>query len=191
MRKHHFSFLKVLFLVIIGSIGLSAPAQNQRQKINFNSDWQFCNQEDLSASTDILPTQDNFSFSNWQTISLPHTAKVEPLVIKEPWVGVSWYKKDFGAKSEWKNKVVSIEFEAAMQVADVWLNGKHLLTHSGGYLPFTIDISKEIDYTKKNRLVVKTDNHDNAEVPPGKPIKNLDFLLLQWHLPQRFINSIG
>ena len=166
------NFTLVTFLFTIIYFNVSA---DNRQKINFNSDWQFCNQEDLSASTDILPTQDNFSFSNWQTISLPHTAKVEPLVIKEPWVGVSWYKKDFGAKSEWKNKVVSIEFEAAMQVADVWLNGKHLLTHSGGYLPFTIDISKEIDYTKKNRLVVKTDNHDNAEVPPGKPIKNLDF----------------
>jgi len=150
-------------------------AQGNRQKINFNSDWQFKNQEDFDASQATLPTETNFSFDNWQKVTLPHTAKVEPLVIKESWLGVSWYKKDFNAKSEWKNKVVSIEFEAVMQVADVWLNGKHLLTHYGGYLPFTIDISKEIDYSKENRLVVKTDNHDNAEVPPGKPIKNLDF----------------
>jgi beta-galactosidase len=175
MEKSNFNFRKVLLLLIIGSAGLSVSAQNIRQKITFNADWQFCNQEDLGASTSSMPTQGNFTFTNWQTVSLPHTAKVEPLVVKEPWLGISWYKKDFTAKPEWKNKLVSIEFEAVMQVADVWLNGKHLLTHYGGYLPFTIDISKEIDYTKENRLVVKTDNLDNPEVPPGKPIKELDF----------------
>jgi len=150
-------------------------AQNSRQTINFNADWQFCNQEDLTASESSLPNETNFAYTDWQTITLPHTAKIEPLVVKEPWVGVSWYKKDFVAKPEWKNKKVFIEFEAAMQQAEVWLNGKLLVTHYGGYLPFTIDISDQIAYEKSNRIIVKTDNQDNADIPPGKPIKTLDF----------------
>jgi beta-galactosidase len=175
MRQRHSILFKVFVFIAIGNMGLSVTAQIIRQKISFNSDWQFSNQEDFGATQQLLPNETGFTFSNWVNVCLPHTAKIEPLVIKEPWVGISWYKKDFMAKPDWKNKVVSIEFEAAMQVADVWLNGKHLLTHYGGYLPFTIDISKEIDFDKVNLLIVKTDNHDNAEVPPGKPISKLDF----------------
>jgi len=164
--------LSILLFVFITS---QANAQNFRQKINFNINWQFCNQEDIAASQKAVPTEPGFSFSSWQTVTLPHTAKVEPLVVINPWVGISWYKKDFTPKAEWKNKKVFIEFEAVMQQAEVWLNGKLLMKHSGGYLPFSIDISNNIKYGKQNRIVVKADNHDNAEVPPGKPIGTLDF----------------
>ena len=164
--------LPVLLLLIIS---LSVYSQNKRQKINFNGNWQTCNQEDLNPSQKSVPVDDSYSFRDWKTVTLPHTAKVEPLVIMEPWVGISWYKKDFTAKRDWENRKVFIEFEAVMQKAEVWLNGKLLMTHTGGYLPFTVDISNEIKYNKSNRLVVRTDNHDDPEVPPGKPIKDLDF----------------
>ncbi len=162
----------VFILIGIVTVGIS---QNSRQTILFNTNWQFCNQEDFAKTNSNLPVDKSFSYTGWKPVTLPHTAKVEPLVIIEPWVGISWYKKDFTPKPEWKNKKVFIEFEAAMQQAEVWLNGKQLLTHSGGYLPFTIDITKEIIFGKPNRLLVKTDNHDNPGVPPGKPIKDLDF----------------
>jgi len=167
--------LKVVITVFILSLGLFASAQSNRQKINFNSGWQFCNEEDIISKEGRMPNEVGFIFTNWETVTLPHTAKVEPLVIKEPWVGISWYKKEFSASPDWKNKKVTIEFEAVMQHAVVWLNGKYLTTHLGGYLPFSIDISRDLLYDKSNTLLVKSDNHDNAEIPPGKPIKTLDF----------------
>ena len=166
--------LKILLAQVILLTSLTVTAQS-RLKINIDADWQFRNQEDFPTGVNGTPDSSGFSFDGWSTVCLPHTAKAEPLVVKAPWVGISWYKKDFTAKPEWATKKVSIEFEAAMQQAEVWLNGKLLLTHYGGYLPFTIDISKEIIYGKSNRLLVKTDNHDNPDVPPGKPIKDLDF----------------
>ena len=165
-------FLTIFFLIILFSTGYP---QIGRLKISFNANWQFCNEEDFKTPKGSNPGDKDFSYSDWQTVTLPHTAKVEPLVILNPWVGTSWYKKDFLAKPEWATKKVFIVFEAAMQTAEVWLNGKLLLTHYGGYLPFTIDISKDIIYGKSNRMLVKTDNHDNPDVPPGKPIKDLDF----------------
>ena len=172
-----FSISKYSRLLLLTPILFSQSlfAQNPRQHISFNNGWQFCNQEDFGRAQTTLPNNNDFSFTHWQTVTLPHSAKIEPLVIKEVWTGVSWYKKDFTAHPEWKNKRVCIEFEAAMQQADVWLNGKHLLTHYGGYLPFTIDISKELVYGKANRLVVRVDNHDNPDIPPGRPVKELDF----------------
>jgi len=164
--------LSILLLLIISP---GVYSQDNRQLISFNSNWQTCNQEELKSSQKALPVEDSYSFNGWKTVTLPHTAYIEPLVISSPWVGVSWYKKDFTAKSDWKNRKVFIEFEAVMQKAEVWLNGKLLLTHTGGYLPFTIDISNALNFKKSNRLVIKTDNQDDPEVPPGKPIKNLDF----------------
>ena len=164
--------LPVLLLILVI---LPACAQNNRQKLSFNTGWQFCNQEDFKSSLDQLPTNADYSFTGWKNVTLPHTAKIEPLVITEPWKGISWYKKDFRAKPEWKNKKVFIEFEAVMQQAEVWLNGKLITTHYGGYLPFTIDISNDLILGETNRLVVKADNQDNGEIPPGKPVKELDF----------------
>jgi beta-galactosidase len=167
--------MKKVLLSLLCLFPIFIFSQNGRQVVNFNSDWQFSNQEDFAGSQTIEPTNNDFSFTGWKSVTLPHTAKIEPLVVKEPWVGVSWYKKDFKADKEWKNKKVFVEFEAVMQKADIWLNGKYLLTHYGGYLPFTIDISNDILFDKTNRIVVKTDNTDNAEIPPGKPIDKLDF----------------
>ena len=161
-------------LLILCLFPLFLFSQSGRQTINFNTGWQFCNQEDLLVKND-LPTESQYSFSNWKTVTLPHTARIEPLVIKKSWVGISWYKKDFVAQREWKNQKVFIAFEAVMQLAQVWLNGKLVATHYGGYTPFSIDISKNIDFEKTNRIIVKSDNHDNAEIPPGKPINALDF----------------
>jgi beta-galactosidase len=62
-----------------------------------------------------------------------------------------------------------------MQVADVWLNGVHQNTHFGGYIPFTIDITKDIQFEQPNTLTVRLDNSDNPQVPPGKPQSELDF----------------
>ncbi|MFM2291786.1 MAG: hypothetical protein RIS29_1599 [Bacteroidota bacterium] len=146
-----------------------------RQKLNFNDDWQFRNQEDFPAAETKAPTADGFSFDDWQKVCLLHTAKVEPLVVKNPWTGISWYKKDFVFNPAWKGRKICVEFEAVMQQADVWLNGKLLLKHTGGYLPFTIDITNELNQQGTNRLIVKADNHDHPEIPPGKTIETLDF----------------
>lgn len=165
----------LLSIILFSVLAFSGYSQSNRKIIPFNTNWQFCNQEDFEKTHSSLPIYEGFIFNNCQTVTLPHTAKVEPLVVIDPWTGISWYKKDFTPVPEWRTKKVFIEFEAAMQKAEVWLNGKLLFTHYGGYLPFTIDITKEIKFGKPNRLLVKTDNHDNADVPPGKPIKDLDF----------------
>ncbi|WEK34112.1 MAG: glycoside hydrolase family 2 TIM barrel-domain containing protein [Candidatus Pseudobacter hemicellulosilyticus] len=149
---------------------------SRAQKIPFSDRWQFCKEEKMGASPvmmamgiPVLPA------AGWQSVNLPHTAHLEPQVIKDQWVGVSWYRKDFTAKKEWRNKQVFLQFEGAMQTATVWLNGKELLTHTGGYLPFSINIGSALSFDSSNVLLVKLDNQDSPLVPPGKPLKDLDF----------------
>ena len=104
-----------------------------------NRDWQFFKPGESSVS-ELLPPPDGA----WEPAALPHTVRLEPRDVSggRNYQGVCWYKKSFPAQPEWKGRIVYLKFQGAMQVADVWLNDVHLTTHYGGYLPFTIDISK-------------------------------------------------
>ncbi|GGH17282.1 beta-galactosidase [Silvibacterium dinghuense] len=113
-------------------------------------------------------------------MTLPHSVRLEPLNAGggQNFQGVCWYQKRFTAKPEWRGRVVRLTFDGAMSVADIWLNGRHLTTHYGGYLPFVLDLSPLLDFANGNNhvLTVRLNNKDNPEVPPGKPQGELDFV---------------
>jgi len=112
----------------------------------------------------------------WQPVNLPHTAFPEPLIIVKPREGIAWYKKQFPIAGNLKGKRLSIEFEAAMQVSEVWVNDQYMGRFTGGYLPFEIDITNVVKYGSNNEIVVKINNKANPVVPPGKPVEKLDFI---------------
>ena len=163
----------------------------QRLKTNFDpaelhnqgSDWQSQfnvehveNSSVLQLSADTLERE--FSMlkrGTWETVRLPHTSFVEDLVVLHQWQGVCYYKKKLKGRAEWNDKMLWLEFEGAMSLADVWVNGRHVLQHAGGYLPFVIDLSDKLDLSGENEILVRLDNRDNGLIPPGKPLNSLDF----------------
>lgn len=150
-----------------------AQLGEEREVISFNNTWKFTNEFPGSEINKIA--QSDFNDSNWQYITLPHTAYIEPLVVVKQQQGICYYRKSFKAENAWKNKKVFIRFGGAMNTADIWFNGKHILTHTGGYLPFTIDVTSELILGALNNITVEVDNRDNLQIPPGKPINTLDF----------------
>jgi beta-galactosidase len=146
----------ILFSVFIFSIG-KVNAQS-RTKVNFGADWEF-KREEIN--------------SNWENITIPHTARIENLVVVKQFQGNSWYQKKFSV-SNTKNKKVFLYFEGVMQEADVWINDQKVTNHKGGYLPFTVDVTSFLK-AKDNTIKVKVNNEDNPNFLPGKPIKDLDF----------------
>lgn len=111
----------------------------------------------------------------WEKVTLPHTAKIEDLVVLYQWQGICYYKKIIEPQKLWKGKKIWLEFGAAMQLADVWVNGVHLTQHAGGYTPFVIDVTDAIKLNQTNEILVRLDNRDNPLIPPGKPFNRLDF----------------
>ncbi|MDO5980800.1 glycoside hydrolase family 2 protein [Flavivirga spongiicola] len=145
----------------------------KRLTISFNQDWEFTKQKTI-VDTKFYTSQ--IDSIKWQNVSLPHTANIEPLIITEQqWQGNCWYRKTFKIQPENKGKHIALYFEGAMQIADIWLNGKKIFHHKGGYLPFYVNLSDKIYFDKENVIAIRLNNEDNPQVPPGKPMAGLDF----------------
>jgi hypothetical protein len=147
------------------------PPNGSRVDINFNVDWKYL-EGDVSGA-DAKAYDD----SGWTYVDLPHSTKfVTP---EDPFAyrGVSWYRKHFAVDGAYQGGKVYIEFEAAMQSADVWVNGVKKIRHEGGYTPFTIDITDDVAYGGADNLIaVRVDSNANPNWAPGQPI--IDF---QYH----------
>lgn len=132
---------------------------------------------ELSISGDKLA--DEFRYiedADWDVISLPHTPKIEDLTIINQWQGISYYKKTFDAPKTWEGGKCLLEFEGAMHLADIWINGTHVLQNAGGYNSFVVNITNHLDFNSPNEILVRLDNANNHLIPPGKPVEDLDFL---------------
>ncbi len=127
------------------------------KKHNFNCGWQFENN------------------GVWENVMLPHTPKIEKIDVTQHFQGISRYKKEFLLPKEFVGKRLILEFEAVMQVTEVFVNGKLAALKKCGYLPIVIDITDMVDYDGINIIEVVADNSDNKDVPPGKPLSKLDF----------------
>jgi beta-galactosidase len=172
MRQPIFSVLACLLTII----QLSAQAQQRVNLVQalFNSNWQYVKDPDTNIR-DILFKKTGLQV-DWEKVSLPHTTNIEPVVkVNQQWQGNSYYRKFFILSPSDANRHLTIRLDAAMNDADIYLNGKFLLNHKGGYLPFEIDINKAAFYGKENCLLVRLNNKDNEEIPPGKAIKDIDF----------------
>jgi beta-galactosidase len=63
-----------------------------------------------------------------------------------------------------------------MHDAIIYLNGVEIERHTGGYLPFYVNLTDDLNYGKENEILVRLDNRENPAIPPGKPLNELDFL---------------
>ena len=119
---------------------------------------------------------------HWSAVTLPHTANLEPRITAgrnkaaelRQWQGDALYRRDLFAETTWRDQAVWLRFEGAMMVAKVYVNGALVFTHLGGYLPFTVDLSRHLKYGQTNQLLVHLDNRDNTTTGP-KPLVRLDF----------------
>lgn len=148
-----------------------------RGVMRLNQNW-FFNRCD-HAEDDVLPAADNGTpaMAAWEPVTLPHSVRLEPLNASggRNFQGVCWYGRRVAFDPAWRGRTIYLRVEAAMQVCDVWLNGEKRLTHFGGYLPFTIDLTGHLREGEANLLVLRLDNTNNADVPPGKPQAEMDF----------------
>ncbi len=166
----------------------SVLTDGPRKKYNFNYDWKFAKGvgyinrgSDLSANpvetyTSITDTETPYmaeystlNDERWTNVSLAHTFNdidtfnnfTESGMNGErsQYTGTSWYKKEFYVPSTMENKKIYIEFEAARQAAEVYINGTKLTgKYLNGFIPFGYDLTEYINYNATNQITVMVDN---------------------------------
>lgn len=84
-----------------------------------------------------------------------------------------WYERSFTVPKQWKGERVLLHFGAVDWQAEVWINGLEAGVHTGGYAPFSFDITDLLNKKGKQRLTVKVlDASDQSWQPRGKQVAN-------------------
>jgi beta-galactosidase len=181
MRK----FLLVIFLAsyiasVNGQKAGTGPSKSPRLEKTVNSNWTFNYFSDASDGDGYQSP--GFDDSKWPAVSIPHTwmtfettGEVHPF-IKSPsekdnpywWTGWGWYRKHFSIAPGHSGKKIFVEFEGVQKYCKVWINGRYLGDHKGGYGSFDFDITQYITEGKDNVLAVAVNNSQNDQfsIPP-------------------------
>ena len=91
-----------------------------------------------------------------------------------------WYQREFTVPSAWKNNRVLLHFGAVDWKADVWVNDVKVGQHTGGFTPFSFDVTAALK-NGANKLVVKVwDPTDQGFQPRGKQVNRPEGI---WYTP--------
>lgn len=103
--------------------------------------------------------QTNYVDNKWDDLLVPgHWGMLNQY---SNYTGKGWYRKEIKILNNWKkasNERVRLKFEGVYHIANVYLNGKYLGKHQGGFTPFEFDVTEALDYNGKNILAVEADN---------------------------------
>lgn len=151
--------------------GFFRLADTGREVYSMNPAWRFHKGELVGAEAK------DFDDKAWQVVSLPHGIEYMPTEASGcvNYQGEVWYRKHFTPDAALKEKKLFLHFEAIMGKSKIYLNGKLLAEHFGGYLPAVVDATAAIDWNGANVLAVCADNSDDPLYPPGKPQDVLDY----------------
>ena len=152
--------------------GLFPLEGSGRVVYNFNEGWRF-----LLGDAEGAGTVD-FDDSSWQVVCAPHSVQLVPAEASggRNYQGPCWYRKHFTIPNNMKGKQVVVHFEAIMGKQQVYVNGRLVKEHLGGYLPINIDLSAlDVKAGDSCLIAVRADNSDDKSYPPGKKQSQLDF----------------
>ncbi len=91
-----------------------------------------------------------------------------------------WYQRKFSVPSKWKGERVLLHFGAVDWKTDIWVNQIKIGQHTGGFTPFSFDITPALK-NGENELVVKVwDPTDNGTQPRGKQVNKPSGI---WYTP--------
>ncbi len=128
-----------------------------RQVINFNTKWAFS--KEATAVPATMPER-------WYWVTLPHTWNdIDGQDgCNDLYRGTAYYAKTLSKVDLPKADQYYLEFNGANSSANVYVNGKKVASHDGGYSTWRVNITEELQ--DENLIVVECDNAPNDRVYP-------------------------
>ena len=85
--------------------------------------------------------------------------------------GDFWYERDVFVPAEWRGSSVSVRFGCATHKATVYVNGAEIVSHEGGFLPFSADFTDAAVYGGMNHIAVRVNNELSETCMPCGTVK--------------------
>jgi len=178
--KKKFLISLFIFSFLIFQNGRSQDVKNFAIEKIINSQWAFNYFPEATAESGY--ESPGFDDYGWPAVSLPHTwntyettGDIHPYIkftseTENPywWNGWGWYRKRFTVNPEYAGRKIFVVFEGVQKYCKVWINGKYLGDHKGGYGRFDFDLTDHINKGKENVLAVAVSNNQNDrfKIPP-------------------------
>jgi hypothetical protein len=143
-------------------------------QVSLDGAWDF--QIDPSDGDDIL------SIKAWRTahVPMPWQAQFDDL---RGYSGTAWYRRHFDFNDDLAGKTAILHFGAVDYHAIVWLNGRRVGEHEGGYLPFGFDVAGLLKPGENVIVVRVADADDDRSRFPDKPFSEVPHGKQSWYGP--------
>lgn len=146
--------MKKLILGLIAA-GFAVAAFAQRQSVCLDRGWSYTPGWVMSLS------------AAGQPVDLPHTWNTDALGGKPDYYrGLGGYLKAVEIPKSWQGRRLFLRFGGANSVCDLYVNGKHVGEHRGGYTAFAWEITRHVNFGGRNILWVRVNNAPDLNLLP-------------------------
>jgi hypothetical protein len=126
--------------------------EETREQICLDGEWRFVADPERLHRPGSLP--------EGEPIAVPGCWEAQ---VARPYRIISaWYRRSIDVPQEWQGSRVVLRFGAVMYRCSVYLNGRRVGDHEGGYLPFEVEAGDAVAWDGENELVVFVVNPVNA-----------------------------
>ena len=140
------------------------PQFERADWLNLNGEWQFeIDMGDSGAERGLKERELS------EKIMVPFCPESELSgVNNRDFLNAVWYRKSVEIPNAWKGRNVLLHFQACDYDTTVWVNGKEVARHRGGFTPFTCDLAGVADAGTKATIVVRARDSHIPPQPRGK-----------------------
>lgn len=179
---------QILFIFLLVLLMTGNAYSSSREVVLLDKDWSFL-QKDIPNGESV-----HLDDSNWEKVKVPHDWAISGhfnlnidkqlvQVVEDgektaqvrtgrtgalPWIGVGWYRKVLPISNADRGRRIFIEFDGAMSLAKVYLNGEFVGERPYGYSSFSFELTKFVRFGQDNVLAVRLENKpESARWYPG------------------------
>lgn len=141
------------------------PQMKRKEWLNLNGMWEYA----IRPEEEKAPEQ----YGGYILVPFPVESALSGVKKSVGKENRLWYRRTFTIPKNWSKKRVLLNFEAVDWETTVWINGRQMGTHRGGYDPFTLDITDALKKRGKQEVILSVWDPINAGTQPrGKQVRD-------------------
>lgn len=146
----------MLMILSTGSLAASS-----REVYSLNDGWLFFFKQEADSD-------------DARHITLPHTWNLDATASDGVYLQTTAnYTRELYIPEEWRGRRLFVRFDGVQSVADIFLNGRHVGEHRGGWTAFTFEITDKVAFGANNTLLAVVSNAYRNDVLPTSSDMNL------------------